>query len=72
MSDHEAPALLGPFCRDRQPSSGDGDPAADVVVGRLVARIAELEDLLYRHDLQDSGSDGGCCPLIAAVLRQCV
>lgn len=32
--------------------------AADVVVSRLLARVAELEGLLYQHDLHDGRNAG--------------
>lgn len=44
-----------PFCRRDLPSD---ESAPDVVVGRLVARVAQLEEKLYQRELQDTGAEG--------------
>lgn len=55
----EAPAVQ--FCRRDQPNHAETAP--DIVIGRLVARVAELEEMLYQNDLQDDAEgwpESGC------------
>jgi len=49
------------FCRRDLPN--DAETAPDIVIGRLVARVAELEEMLYQNDLQDDAEgwpESGC------------
>ncbi len=45
-----------PFCRTEQPQELGNAP--DVVIGRLVSRVSQLEQQLYAHQLQDDDTDG--------------
>lgn len=74
-----APPVQLPFCREDEQNQ-DTDSAADAIIGRLVAKVAQLEEQLYAHELQDSSlqgvclSAGGCrawCSIDAACMLQC-
>jgi hypothetical protein len=53
----DAPGVQLPFCRnEEQPLQADA--AADAIVGRLVAKIAQLEEQLYARDWQGTSDHG--------------
>jgi hypothetical protein len=55
----DAPGVQLPFCRnEEQPPQADA--AADAIIGRLVAKIAQLEEQLYARDWQGTSDHGTC------------
>lgn len=59
----DAPGVQLPFCRiEDQPNQADA--SADAIIGRLVAKIAQLEEQLYARDFQGISDHGtpNCMP----------
>ena len=57
----DAPGVQLPFCRSEdQPDQADA--AADAIIGRLVAKIAQLEKQLYARDWQGTSDHGTSWP----------
>ena len=53
----DAPDVQMPFCREEE-QTHQSEAAADAVIGRLIAKIAQLEERLYARDLQGSSVQG--------------
>jgi hypothetical protein len=53
----DAPHVQMPFCREEEQTLQSDSPA-DAIIGRLIAKIAQLEEQLYARDLQDYSGQG--------------